>query len=212
MVKVKNPPTSACLTISRALGSGLLLLALCSWTVLPQALAQSTDHKAQGNTGFNPEEGKRKSQVPKNEPPVGGKIIGHPFKLVKASYTSTSIILDGGDIVASDPSKGRNKIAIDFPWAQSFGSMSYRIPYNAKQAQSTKGETNAPKISYTGLDKSGAVVTKTATNGSKSDELDYAMEIKFDPIGKNGELPGYVRLQIGSEPITDLTGTFYASH
>ncbi|MBU6454056.1 MAG: hypothetical protein KGS72_19915 [Cyanobacteria bacterium REEB67] len=144
---------------------------------------------------------------------ISGKLIGHPFSLVKATCAGTTITLDGGDIVSGDPSKGRNKIVISFPASLGFFNQTYQVPYNATRALlAKKGDVKAPTITYTGLDKSGALVTRTATNGSKSDELDYAMELQFNARTKAGDPNGHLKLQIGSEPVTDLRGDFVAVH
>jgi hypothetical protein len=144
---------------------------------------------------------------------ISGKLIGHPFSLVKATCAGTTITLDGGDIVSGDPTKGRNKVVISFPASIGFFNQTYQVPYNATRALLTKkGDVKAPTITYTGLDKNGALVTRTATNGSKTDELDYAMELQFNARTKAGDPNGHLKLQIGSDPITDLRGDFVAVH
>ena len=144
--------------------------------------------------------------------PVEGSITGHPFKLVKASMTSNSVQLVGGNMVASDPAKGAAKVVIEFAAPQNFSNRTYQIRYNTQRALTENGDVKAPKVIYTALDKSGAVSTVEAVNGSRDDKLDYAMELKFYPPSKKGEQHGYIRLQIGTEPVSEIKGDFFVGH
>jgi hypothetical protein len=217
VVKVKNQRAKA----SQALDIGLLLVLGLAWlgndlTMVPPALAgqpnnQSAEAEAKPKV-VKPGEGRRKFiPVKIDQRFASGTLMGHPFNLVKATCTGNTIVLDGGDIIASDPSKGRTKIVIEFSTPQVFANESYQVRYNATQAVKADSQTKAPAITYVAQDKSGAVVSTTATNGSKSDNLDYAMELRFSPLTKKGELPGFIRLQIGSDPVSDVKGYFYAS-
>jgi hypothetical protein len=150
-------------------------------------------------------------QVKVQERPVTGILVGHPFALKKAVWVGTSIVLEGGDVDPSNSSKGQSKITIEFPPAQDMPNQTYQIRYNSVLAFTGKGETKAPKVTYTSIDKSGAVVNVVAANGSKADEQDYAMDLRLSPVNKKGQLPGFVKLQIGSNPVSDIKGNFCAS-
>jgi len=204
VVKVKNHRVKGIQALGIWLLLGLASLSTNLTMVLPALAGQPTVVK--------PGEGRRKFiPVKIDERLVTGSLMGHPFNLVKANCTGNTITLDGGDMIASDPSQGRTKIVVEFATPQSFANQSYQIRYNAGQAIMADSQTKAPTVTYVALDKSGAVVSTTATNGSKSDNLDYAMELRFSPLTKKGELPGFIRLQIGSQPVSDVKGYFYAN-
>lgn len=139
-----------------------------------------------------------------------GSLVGRPFTLARAKWAGNKICLFGGDLPGSKADKEYNIITIEFPTPQKFPNENYQIRYNSTQALTEKAQTKAPTVTYVALDKTGAVITTTATNGSKSDNQDYAMELKFYPLTKKGELPGFVHIQIGSDPVSDIKGFFYA--
>jgi hypothetical protein len=215
VVKIKKRRDKA----SQALRIGaLLLLPLAGigadLIMLPQAIAADpkTSDAATKSTVTKLGEGRRKFiPVKIDERFATGSLVGRPFTLVKATCTDSTIVLDGGNIDPSDASKGHTKIVIEFPAPQTFANENYQIHYNATVALTEKKQTKAPRVTYVAADKSGAPVTTTATNGSKSDNLDYAMELRFSPLTKKGELPGFIRLQIGSSPVSDIKGYFYAN-
>jgi hypothetical protein len=184
--------------------------------MLPQALAQANKNTSAGadkSRVVKADSSAAKSiKIKIDEHVVSGSLVGHPFNLIKATCSNTSIVLEGGDIIAADPSKGKSKIIIDFSRPQNFANQSYRIRYNGGQAVTADSQTKAPTVTYVTLDKSGALVSTTATNGSTSDNLDYAMQLKFSPLTKNGELKGFIQLQIGTDPVSDVKGYFDANH
>ncbi|MBS1990585.1 MAG: hypothetical protein JSS83_08715 [Cyanobacteria bacterium SZAS LIN-3] len=130
--------------------------------------------------------------------PVEGSIAGQPFKLVRATASGTTVRLEG-----------QTPVVIEFASAQQFVGQTYQICYNTRKALTEKGQVPAPKITYTVLDKNGTQSTVTATNGAKDDSLDYAMELKFYPLNEKGERHGYIRLQIGTNPVSEIKGDFF---
>ena len=215
VVNIKDLRVKASQWLSPRLMLSLSLACSCnSLTIMQAALAQTHSSTAAGKTAVvKASPGKGASAAVKIEEPLAaGTLMGHPFNVVKATYTGNSIALDGGDAVAGDPSKGRTKIVIEFAGPQVFSNQTYHIRYNAKQALMADSQTKAPTVTYVAQDKSGAVASTTATNDSKSDNLDYVMELKFKPLTKKGELPGFIRLQIGSDPVSDVKGSFSATH
>ena len=182
--------------MTKAISKAALLLAVVTYSANVVPGASAAPAKGSGGGGEN----------------VAGQLIGHPFKLVKATCNNTTLTLDGGDANPGDPSKGRNKIVIQFPSAQDFANQTYQVPYNGQKAMLVKGETRAPKVIYSGVDKDGNAVTRSAVNNSTADELDYAMELKFSPATKPGEMSGHIKLQIGTNPVTDLRGDFDVIH
>jgi len=190
----------------------LIISASMSQTLSQQAFAADPAGSDEKIKVVKPGEGRRKFiPVKVEERNAAGSLVGSPFNLVKASVSGNTLILDGGNMVASDPGKGHTKILIEFPTAQTFANETFQVRYNSTDALTAKGQTKAPKITYVTLDKSGAPVSTTATNGSKQDNLDYAMELRFSPLTKSGDLPGFIRLQIGSSPVSDVKGSFNAS-
>ncbi len=139
-----------------------------------------------------------------------GSLVGRPFTLSRAKWAGNTIVLYGGDLPGSKADKEYNIITIEFPTPQKFANQNYQIRYNSTSALTEKSQTKAPKVTYVALDKSGAVTTTTATNGAREDNQDYAMELKFYPLTKKGQLPGFVHIQIGSDPVSDIKGFFYA--
>jgi len=133
--------------------------------------------------------------------PVEGTLTGHPFKLVKASITSNSVRLEAD----------KAKIVIEFAAPQNFVARTYQIRYNTQRALTESGDVKAPKVIYTAVDKNGAVSEVAAVNGSRDDKLDYAMELKFYAPSKKGEQHGYIRLQIGTDPVSEVKGDFFAN-
>jgi len=132
--------------------------------------------------------------------PAEGVLAGHPFKLARSTISANSVTPDGGD----------SKIVIEFAAPQIFSDRTYQIRYNTVRALTEKGDVKAPRVIYSTKEKGGAVATVVATNGAKEDKLDYAMELKFYPPGKKGEQHGYIRLQIGTEPVSEVKGDFFA--
>jgi hypothetical protein len=141
---------------------------------------------------------------------LSGKLIGQDFAFRHATYNDKTITIEGGNLSASDPAKGVSKVVIQFPSNQKFGTETYRVPYNGKRALLTRGDILAPEVTYTTVDKSGAPLTRTAVNNSKADELDYAMELTVAPSAKPNQLSCHLRLQIGTDPVSDLKGDFTA--
>jgi hypothetical protein len=198
--------------------AALSIISLLTLTILvgPQikvlpALAQSEITAVQVENPPKKPDKRRVLPANQEEQVVSGSLAGEYFHLKRALRKKNTIILEGGALDPSNAAKGKSSITIEFLSPQKFCGEIYQVRYHTREAKTRYGgQTKAPQITYVTVDKNGNPITTIATNSSGKDNQDYTMELEFFPLNKKGQLPGILHLQIGTNPISDLKGYFYA--
>jgi len=143
---------------------------------------------------------------------VNGNLYKQRFGLVKSRYNYVSILLDGGEIPNIALIKFRAKVIIEFDQPQNFPGHVYRFGVGQKSIATKSGTVNAPKINLCEertTEKGTSFFSSSLGNSSYSDG--YALLLNFYPLTKDGQLPGYIDLQVPGKDNTHIKGYFYAT-